>query len=60
MRSPRRSSGRLIATIGLVALAVTAIISIGEGFKAVLIRKATVQLEKRDGSSTVTLNMPWE
>jgi hypothetical protein len=57
---PRRLSGRLVAIIGLLALSVIAIVSIGEGFKAVLVRRDAVKLEKRDGSSTVTLNVPWE
>ena len=60
MRFPRRLSGRLLAIICLIALSVIAIISIGEGFKAFLDRKEVDNLEKRDGSATITLNMPWE
>jgi hypothetical protein len=60
MPFPRRLSGRLIAILSLIALSVFAIVSIGEGFKAVLVRRDVDKLERRDGSSTVTLNMPWE
>jgi hypothetical protein len=60
MRFPRRLSGRLLAIIGLIALSVIAIVSIGEGFKAFLVRKEPNQLEKRDGSATVTLDLPWK
>ncbi|KAE9366763.1 hypothetical protein N431DRAFT_487265 [Stipitochalara longipes BDJ] len=60
MRFPRRLSGRLLSIIGLIALSVIAIVSIGEAFKAVLVRRDVDKLEKRDGSSTVTLDMPWE
>jgi len=60
MRFPRRFSGRLLAIIVLIALSVIAIISIGEGFKIFLVRKEANKLDKRDGSATVTLNMPWE
>jgi hypothetical protein len=60
MPFPRRLSGRLIAIVSLIALSVFAIVSIGEGFKAFLVQRDVDKLERRDGSSTVTLNMPWE
>ncbi|KAH8755257.1 hypothetical protein BGZ57DRAFT_37939 [Hyaloscypha finlandica] len=60
MPFPRRLSGRLIAILSLIALSVFAIVSIGEGFKAVLVRRDVDKLERRDGSSTVTLGVPWE
>jgi hypothetical protein len=60
MPFPRRLSGRLIAILSLIALSVFAIVSIGEGFKAFLVQRDVDKLERRDGSSTVTLNMPWE
>ncbi|PMD33939.1 hypothetical protein L207DRAFT_639305 [Hyaloscypha variabilis F] len=60
MRFPRRLSGRLLAIIGLIAISVIAIISIGEGFNTFHVRRDANQLEKRDGSATVTLDLPWE
>ena len=60
MPFPRRLSGRLIAILSLIALSVFAIVSIGEGFKAFLVQREVDRLERRDGSSKVTLNMPWE
>ena len=60
MRFRRRLSGRLLAIICLILLSVLAIVSIGEGFKVIINRKEVNKLEKRDGSSTITLDMPWE
>ena len=60
MRFPRRLSGRLLAIIGLIALSVITIVSIGEGFKTFLVREDANQLEKRDGSATITLDLPWK
>jgi hypothetical protein len=60
MRFPRRFSGRIAAIIALIAFSVLAIVSIGEGFKAVLIRRDGAKLDRHDGSSTVTLNVPWQ
>jgi hypothetical protein len=59
MRFPRRFCGRIAAIIALITFSVIAIVSIGEGFKAILVRRDGVKLDKRDGSSTVTLDMPW-
>jgi hypothetical protein len=60
MRFPRRFGGRIAAIIGLVAVSVITIVSIGEGFKAFLVRRDGAKLDRRDGSSTVTLNVPWQ
>jgi hypothetical protein len=60
MRFPRRFGGRLAAIIGLITISVIAIVSTGEGFKAIFVRRDGFKLHRRDGSSTVTVNMPWK
>ena len=58
MRFPGRFGGRVGAIIGLITISVIAIVSIGEGFKAFLVRRDGIKLDRRDGSSTVNLDMP--
>jgi hypothetical protein len=60
MRFPRRFGGRVAAIICLITISVIAIVSIGEIFKAFFVRGDGINLRRRDGSSTVTLNMPWK
>lgn len=60
MRFPRRFGGRVAAIIGLITISVIAIVSSGEGFKAFFVRSDGINLHRRDGSSTVTLEMPWK
>jgi hypothetical protein len=60
MRFPRRFGGRLAAIIGLITISVIAIVSSGQGFEVFVVRRDRINLRRRDGSSTVTLDMPWK
>jgi hypothetical protein len=60
MRFPRRFGGRVAAIIGLITISVIAIVSIGQGFKVFGVRRDGINLRRRDGSSTMTLDMPWK
>ena len=60
MRFPRRFGGRVVAIIGLITISVIAIVSIEQGFKVFVVRRDRIHLRRRDGSSTMTLNMPWK
>jgi hypothetical protein len=60
MRFPRRFGGRVATIIGLITISVVAIVSIGECFKLFLVRRNGITLHRRDGSSAVTLDMPWK
>jgi hypothetical protein len=55
-----RFGGRISAIIALIGLSILAVVSVGEGFKVFLARRDGLQLSKRDGASTITLNMPWK
>ncbi len=60
MRFPRRFGGRVAAIIGLITISVIAIVSTGKLSKVFLVPRDGINLRRRDGAATVTLDMPWK
>ena len=59
MQCQRRFAKPITAIVILILLSVLAVVSLGEGLKLLVIRRAGVKLRKRDGS-TVTFDLTWK
>lgn len=55
----RRFGTPILAMTMLILLSVLLLVSVGEGFKSLVVRKEGVTLGKRDGA-TITFSLPWK
>jgi hypothetical protein len=55
----RRYGAPLLVITVLILLSTLALVSFGEGFKFLIIRREGVTLRERDGS-TITFALPWK
>jgi len=55
----RHFAPHILAIAALLGLSVLSVISFGEGFKILVVRRDGIKLLRRDGS-TITFSLPWK